>query len=175
MNQRRVGIAGLLLITVGLVLIISSLCQKEERDDKTKAAQHLSKFLQELPSSVLVPDPQHPTTLSSLQASDEHPDAAYVHSLDEPAVAMPLEMARDVARVWIGCEIRGRLEKDPYTNLAAIVGELGERGQAQVHPIHRAGMEKQGLDYYGSEGDRIFYAVQVWERSGWNPWGDCRP
>lgn len=49
------------------------------------------------------------------------------------------------------------------------VGALGERGALQIHPIHRAGMAKRGLDFE-SERDRFSYAFSMWERSGWSPW-----
>ena len=81
-----------------------------------------------------------------------------------PAVLVPVEFARDAVNV-AACE----------SNVAAwdAVGKQGELGVLQVHPVHFPQMQRLGLDPW-LEGDRIKYAVRLWERSGWGQWS-CKP
>ena len=109
-----------------------------------------------------------------LASSDPaQPDALYIYDLTQPALAMPLEMAKMAGIVWLGCEVKGRVYV-AYGDLAGAIGAAGERGQAQLHPIHRAGMTKRGLDFE-REKDRVWYAINViWKSQGWLPWS-CQP
>lgn len=51
------------------------------------------------------------------------------------------------------------------------VGAAGELGILQVNPIHAPAMAKHGLDFQ-SAGDRVRWAVRMWEAGGreWGPW-----
>ena len=100
-----------------------------------------------------------------------HPPASYIYDLNESAVEMPEEMAWIVAQVWLGCEVRA-YALTPYADLSAVVGRAGERGQAQIHPVHFPAMQRAGLDP-GRERDRIVYAIRLWERQRWEPWRGC--
>ena len=73
-----------------------------------------------------------------------------------PAVLVPVEFARDAVTV-------------------AAVGDQGRaHGVLQVRvDVHGGTMERLGLDPW-LEGDRILYAVRLWERSGWGAWA-CKP
>lgn len=114
-----------------------------------------------------------PTPAATPAADAGVAQIAYVYSLTAPAIDMPAEMARDVAAVWLGCEVRGAAQT-PYTDLAAAINPVsGTRGQTQLHPIHREGMAARGLNFE-SEHDRIVYSVLIWEQQGWMPWA-CAP
>lgn len=84
----------------------------------------------------------------------------WVADLEAPAIEVPAAWAASAPGV-IWCESKFN---------PAAVGAAGERGALQIHPIHERGMAKQGLDWRNSEVDRTIYAIQMWERSGWQPW-----
>ena len=104
-------------------------------------------------------------------ASSTGAPALYIHTLTEPAVEMPEAMARYASAVWLGCEVMGW--EGRWGAPGDAVGAAGELGQAQLHPVHAATMLRRGLDY-ADEGGRVRFAVQLWERQGWQPWS-CRP
>ena len=87
----------------------------------------------------------------------------FVWSLELPAAPLPEAMAQKAYAVW-WCE--SRMDD-------GAVGRAGERGVAQLHPIHAAEMERAGLDY-DSGWDRLTWAIRLWERHGWGPWS-CKP
>lgn len=99
-------------------------------------------------------------------------DVPYVWSLTEAPIRMPGEMAAAASAVWLGCEVAAENQRE-YGDVTAVVGRLGERGQAQVHPVHATGMARAALDF-GQEHDRLLWALRIWERSGWAPWS-CKP
>ena len=110
--------------------------------------------------------------------SDDHPEAAYVHTLDAPMVEMPLEMAYGAGQVFLGCEAKAYrrltgLEDEPYVWPGDAVGAQGELGGPQIHSINFPEMVVLGLDPY-DEGDRLRYAAHKWHYTGWRPW-TCRP
>ena len=90
-------------------------------------------------------------------------DGCIVSDLERPCMPIPEDMQANIVAV-VQCESRW----DPRA-----VGMLGERGLLQIHPIHRAPMAKAGLDF-GQEGDRLRWAIRIFEGNGWGPWA-CRP
>ncbi len=86
-------------------------------------------------------------------------DGCVIWAIDALCVPIPAGMARDVVAV-AQCESRWDV---------GAVGAAGEHGLLQVHPIHAGPMARAGLDY-GAEGDRLRWAVRMWEGSGWRPW-----
>lgn len=117
-------------------------------------------------------------SVSVLSAASVHPEAAYIAGLNAPYVPMPLEMAVDAGTVWLSCESKPYrkltgLEARPYVNPADAIGEAGERGGAQIHPIHSPEMRLLGLDS-DVEWDRVAYAAHKWSYTGWGPWS-CQP
>lgn len=90
----------------------------------------------------------------------------FVWDLQEPALLVPAGFAEHGAGV-IACESSWRT--------SAVNVHSGASGLAQLHPVHRRGMEQRGLDYT-SERDRLYYAAwYLWPASGWALWGACAP
>ena len=98
--------------------------------------------------------------------AEETEPAPYIWNLDEPPLWLPGNMARDAYTV-IQCESR----HDPNE-----VGELGERGLFQIHPIHAWRFEARGgtWDSAFDPGENAAVAIDIWRERGWTPWG-CRP
>lgn len=95
--------------------------------------------------------------------AEESPTVHWIADLNAPAIEVPEAWAATAGPV-IWCESKFN---------PAAVGAAGERGALQIHPIHEAGMRRQGLDWRNSEVDRTRYAIQMWERSGWQPAWSC--
>ena len=109
--------------------------------------------------------------------SELRPTCRVVYSLTEPAVALPEAMCQpdergnDIASVWMSGEVNGWWSR--YDSPADVVGALGERGAAQIHPIHRERMASLGLDF-GKERDRLIWAGILWTERGWSAWSAAR-
>lgn len=55
------------------------------------------------------------------------------------------------------------------------LGKLGERGIAQIHPVHRDMVRRMGFswDQMFDARDNVTVALDIFEASGWKPWS-CR-
>lgn len=93
-------------------------------------------------------------TLTQEPEPPDVPACLYVHSLEQPAVSMPCEMAVRAGEIaW--CESRFD---------ATAIGASGERGSFQIHPVHFPAMRALGLDPT-QERDLVGYAGVLWERT----------
>ena len=95
----------------------------------------------------------------------------YVYDLHRDPISMPQEMAQDVTAVWLDCEVRGWWSR--WETPADVVSETEDYGQAALNIIHAPSMAREGLNFW-DEHDRIVWAIRMYERSQWAPWG-CRP
>ena len=100
------------------------------------------------------------SSLCVQRARAEPGPVMWVADLNAPAVEVPAAWAASAPGV-IQCE--SQFNPDA-------ISSAGERGALQIHPIHERAMAAQGLDWLNSEVDRTLYAIQMWERSGWQPW-----
>ena len=88
-----------------------------------------------------------------------------------PAVLVPEAFARDAVTV-AACE--STVDSQGREAWAAVGDQGRAHGVLQVRvDVHGGTMERLGLDPW-LEGDRILYAVRLWERSGWGAWA-CKP
>ena len=83
----------------------------------------------------------------------------WVIGLDQAPVEVPCTFAK-VAISIVQCESG----YDP-----SAIGDAGERGSLQIHPIHRKPMAEAGLRF-GWERDRWLWAVRLWREHGFKPW-----
>lgn len=105
-----------------------------------------------------------------VQAGDD-PVCGFVYDLSQPQVEAPCEMAEDADEVFMECEVKGYWSK--VGRPSEMVGGLGERGMAQIHPANAGWMRRLGWDFY-SEKDRLEFAVYYWGLAGWGPWSCAR-
>lgn len=85
------------------------------------------------------------------------PRACFVYALDRPLACVDAPAGWAAQALAIGeCESHWRTEA---------VGEAGELGILQIHPIHFPRMVLMGLDLQ-FEPDRLKYAFWLWESSG---------
>jgi hypothetical protein len=49
------------------------------------------------------------------------------------------------------------------------IGKHGERGLLQIHPVHKRGMKRLGLNFYSGK-DRIAYGCILYAAQGLKPW-----
>ena len=94
------------------------------------------------------------------------PCVPWIFDLNQPALPVPQAFAEGAVRIFLGCEVRGVIQT-PYGLPWAAVGAAGERGAAQLHPIHDPAIVKFGLDPL-DEGDRLRFAAIKWQRDGEN-------
>ena len=111
---------------------------------------------------ILLLNAEEPSVPTDCLPEDKHPPTGfvlYVYALDKPALMLPEEMAREAWPVF-ECESRHETTAE---------GKQGERGVAQIHPIHRPELGSLGLDF-NQEIDRLQFATILWRRSGWSDW-----
>lgn len=65
------------------------------------------------------------------------------------------------------------LECEVGTEGPYAVGDQGERGAAQIHPIHQEAMIRMNLDF-GLERDRLLFAQELYREQGPKPWSCSR-
>ena len=98
-----------------------------------------------------------------MTASLLNPEVSWVYDLNQPALTAHILFVATAGEV-MECESGGRDEK---------VGNAGERGYLQIHPVHREGMRDRGLRFEDTH-DRMRYGYLLWQVSRWGPWS-CKP
>lgn len=94
---------------------------------------------------------------------EREPECHYEWDL---TIIIPCEMEPFIKDVWFGCESKDAyLAGDPST----AVGKFGERGAAQIHPVHIPTMLAMGLNFF-LEHDRILYGIHLYITQGPAPW-----
>jgi len=101
-----------------------------------------------------------------VQAGNE-PVCGFIYDLEKPAVEAPCDMVKDAGAVFMGCEVKGYWAR--WDKPADAVGDLGEKGMAQIHPDNADWMAQLGWSF-DVEKDRLEFAVYYWNLVGWDPW-----
>ena len=91
----------------------------------------------------------------------------FVVSLDRPAVEVPVAFAKDAGAV-IECESRWRAD--------AVNPASGAAGLLQIHPIHRARVERMGYSWADMlhPAANVRVGLAIWREQGFAPWV-CSP
>ena len=91
----------------------------------------------------------------------------FVVALNRPAAEVPMAFAQGAGAV-IQCESRWRA--------GAVNPSSGATGLFQVHPIHRARVERMGYTWADMLEPlaNLHVALTIWGEQGWGPWS-CKP
>lgn len=119
----------------------------------------------------LAAEPEPEVEVSSVAVEREPSGEVVVTNPPEAPVA-PGELADLVCSFSWDCQTAKRVIACESTWNPQAVGRAGERGLAQVHPIHRQRIEAMGFtwDDMFDPVSNLTVAHALWSEQGWRPW-----